>query len=337
MEAAVYPGDLSAQTAWNASRLQRHRVFARSQSHLRAQTVEAMGAITSTAEANGGDDGDDNDGDSPDNNDTVSSDTLYLAGMFYLKMASPVAKRGRRQRAPSRSIGAGGDEKLDPRWCRRAEALFLRAMQRRDTPPHPIALYMLGWVLEAGDREDIAGAERYYGHALQVQPMDPWMFLRLRKLTHGTLAYVQGCTVAAERRESEVRQEVWRMEGRGQRPFVSSDRRRRQQLKQQRRESQQNYSGTAGREVAHTDADPVVEASEAAEKLRQRLLLHQRVVKVADLQFSKMEAGLRNLNTPGKFVFVEPFWLERFLYAFSECDDWTHLLRCSKLMREGSE
>ena len=59
--------------------------------------------------------------------------------------------------------------------------------------------------------------------------------------------------------------------------------------------------------------------------------------KTVDSAFSLNEKGMKNfvsgLNTPSKFVLLEPFWMDRMLQSFSACDDWASLLRNSKEFR----
>lgn len=71
--------------------------------------------------------------------------------------------------------------------------------------------------------------------------------------------------------------------------------------------------------------------------LRQRQLLHDRVDKLATLRTSHLSKSLHGLQAIGKMVYIDPYWLERLLHAFSVCEDWSVLLRTSKGMREGSK
>merc|ERR1712127_1177741 len=81
----------------------------------------------------------------------------------------------------------------------RAKIYFTRAVQRSDSPPHPLALYMLGWLAEL--KGDLAAAERYYCYAVQLDPIDAMYYLKLQQLIKDTLTYVKGVVKGAEKSE----------------------------------------------------------------------------------------------------------------------------------------
>ena len=78
----------------------------------------------------------------------VATDVLYWYGMHKLGLS------------PRRGGGAEA-----------ARIFFTRAVQRTDCPPHPLALYMLGWLAEL--QGDLVVAERYYCYSMQLEPVDP--------------------------------------------------------------------------------------------------------------------------------------------------------------------
>ncbi len=67
--------------------------------------------------------------------------------------------------------------------------------------------------------------------------------------------------------------------------------------------------------------------------LRLRMNLHDRVAKLADLCFEKKGQNVFGLHPPSRFVLIDPYWLDRFFYSFTVCDDWSHLLKSSKSFR----
>jgi len=88
---------------------------------------------------------------------------------------------------------------------------------------------------------------------------------------------------------------------------------------------------------------------ETAEMLNQyqcRLHMHERIHEMARLKkysyrklISKLETTIRSRNGGKKVggmqplsrhVFVDGYWLERLLHAFSGCEDWAMLLQCSR-------
>ena len=67
--------------------------------------------------------------------------------------------------------------------------------------------------------------------------------------------------------------------------------------------------------------------------MRERMLLHDRVTKLATLRKTQLRNSIFGLHVPGKFVHLEPFWLEKAVHAFSECDDWAVMLRSTREFR----
>lgn len=67
--------------------------------------------------------------------------------------------------------------------------------------------------------------------------------------------------------------------------------------------------------------------------LRLRMNLHDRVGKLADLCFGKKGQDVFGVHPPSRFVLIDPYWLDRFFYSFTVCDDWSHLLKSSKSFR----
>ena len=78
--------------------------------------------------------------------------------------------------------------------------------------------------------------------------------------------------------------------------------------------------------------------------LLKRISLHERLKNIMksneykDISFSSEHEPHNNNNnncnlrfrTPGKFVYLDPFWLEKLQQSFAECDDWSWLLRSTK-------
>ena len=67
--------------------------------------------------------------------------------------------------------------------------------------------------------------------------------------------------------------------------------------------------------------------------LQKRCILHNRVEKFCELRFNKLQNQFVSLETPGKFIYYDIFWLENYLDCFVECEDWTWLMRCGQQFR----
>jgi len=182
----------------------------------------------------------------------------------------------------------------------KAHKYFTRSVQRSDCPPHPLGLYMLGWLSEL--KGDLAVAERYYCYAVQLDPIDVVHFLKLQSLVKDTLTFVKGLEKVTEKSE------VTRLS----------------LLKKKLKMRRKGVSVPIGKE-----GDETGEQAAGLLLVRRRLLLHERVHKLASLRCKEIGKRGQDLNTPGKCVYIDPFWRERALHAFSECDDWASLLRSS--------
>ena len=164
---------------------------------------------------------------------------------------------------------------------------------------------MLGWLAEL--QGDLKAAERYYCYALQLEPMDSLSFLRLKKLSKDTLSYVKGLAKTAEKAEVQ----------------------RKRVLKKKNKLRRRGVSVPVGFE-----ADETGEQAAALSTMRKRMLLHERVYKLAIMRKVQLGKKLVGLNVPGKCISLDPFWLERLLHAFTECDDWASLLRDSNTYKK---
>lgn len=212
----------------------------------------------------------------------------------------------------------GGQEAI-----KKSRALFLRATQRQDYPPHLLSLHKLGWIAEM--RRDLRAAERYYCAGLQQDPIDPYAFLQLTKLVGDTHAFVH------------------RLKGRSY-GGPGSDLERATSLQAQF-ESEQVEKGQSRaskgarkkpKKLAKKPPAPVEHVEPSADDialdaitLKQRKLLHERVKKLAALRTQQMKGHLEGMIMPGAFVYLEPMWLEQYMVSFSDCDDWAWLLKTS--------
>jgi tetratricopeptide (TPR) repeat protein len=224
----------------------------------------------------------------------VPPEVLYWYGMYYLKK------------------GSSSD-------LAKAKVLFTRAVQRKDCPPHPMSLYMLGWIAEIQD--DLTVAEKYYCYALQLEPMDPLNFLRLIQLSNDTLTFVK----TLKRRSEQIELKSKKM------------------AKRKRKNKKSSTADILGisyggdNDVFADEEDVHIHSSKSpsVESMKKRVLLHERVHRLSLLRKQQLKSEkIEGLHTPGKMIYIDPFWLDRLLYSFSQCDDWTFLLRASREFRE---
>jgi tetratricopeptide (TPR) repeat protein len=227
-------------------------------------------------------------------------EVLYWYGMFHMKKNS----------AKSMS---------------KAKVMFTRAVQRRDCSPHPMAVYMLGWIAEL--QCDYNLAEKYYCYSLQIEPMDPLNFLRLYTQVNDTLSFVTGLTKTSEqislRKKKMVKrkQKTIRIPSNNQFGISESRLVMNSKRKDEIDEDEENKA------IRKYGAIPNVA------EMRKRLILHERVVNLSKLKRKQLQKSLNGVSPPGKLVYIDPFWLDRLLYSFSQCDDWGWLMKSSKSIR----
>ena len=301
-------------------------------------------------------------------------DVLYWAGMYFIKKCTSNVNSKQKY---DKSGGLELPQDTDLNVLTKAKDLFIRAVQRMDCVPHPLSLHMLGWIEEhyncfteatgagagtsesmvnlAAYRQHLAVAERYYVYALQLDPIDPIMFIKLYRQIHDTLCYVRGLTRIAEHNERELNKRAARAES----TELSKKKKKKKKIAVSMSQNGNSLKHASGANASAKDSgsNDVNAANEQAHQLiyelanvmRQRLLLHERVYKLAQLRAGKLSKhinGLLNNNicgqksesnkdsskiTMGKFLHVEPFWLEKLFHVFSfEGDDWTWLLKSSK-------
>jgi len=78
---------------------------------------------------------------------------------------------------------------------------------------------------------------------------------------------------------------------------------------------------------------------ESISLLAKRVSLHERLKNIMKFHDHKeisfyaendTHNNISRFRTPGKFVYLDPFWLEKLQQSFAECDDWSWLLRSTK-------
>jgi hypothetical protein len=181
----------------------------------------------------------------------------------------------------------------------RAKELFLEAIQRTDASPHPLAVYMMGWLTELeGERRQ---AEQFYCYAAQLEPVDLLDYLRLVLIAEDTLGYVQELLKLASRAQHDDNHHATK-------------------------------KSTSKRRSKSNNND--IEVQHDIYEVRERLVMHERVVKLMHLRLAKMGKGATQLHPPKKFVNIDPLWLERLFQSFSICDDWSWLLKTSLEFRK---
>lgn len=208
-----------------------------------------------------------------------------------------------------------GSETHDPDLNFKAKELFKRAIQRRDYPPHPLALHMLGWMAEL--EGDIRAAERYYCHALQLEPIEPEMYLQLASAIKRTHDFVKSQAIAGKGKKLA-------------RSMSSS-------WKKKKRDRGGSFDAFSD-DFAKMAAEMHVESAEHGKlappiggdllmQSHKRMILHDRVLWLLNLRSKQMDKYIKGIYTPGKFVYLDAFWLDHLMHSFAECDDWATLLK----------
>ena len=218
-----------------------------------------------------------------------------------------------------------------------AKALFERAARRTDIPPHPPAVFMLGWMHELNG--DYSAAEKCYVYAVQTDPIEAGDLLRLQNIISDTHGYIRKLTSASQARH-----------------------RRQQIARERKRMNKRLYSGApGGGESDESDVEDMFQdgADEryahggptenwtferkknkkgkfkvpALSVMKARLVIHERLRQLVDLRVKGLGKYTSDRNIPGKFVLLDSFWLDKLLQAFSTCEDWATLLKNSSDFR----
>ena len=346
MEAAVYP-DLPGQIKRNNERAAKRLEILSNHGSSTLKSIEVMASLTQNDK-----------GDKRVGQEDAPPEVLYWAGMYYLKALA----------AYNESVHASSQPGAD--LLQKAKDLFVRAVQTVESTPHAMSLYMLGWIDEhfncsgrgvngPGEvsmreyRRHLASAEKYYCYALQLEPVEPVMYIKLYRLIQDTKRYVQGLCAASEREERVLDKEVNRT--------VDGHRKKGKKSKKKAAAAATDNRG-ALKHAKRTDVGPDANTEEVHQQvyevsnvMRERVLLHERVAKLAQLRAAKLAThidGLLNNSinrrgiassgggggtgsaSIGKFLYLEPFWCEKLFNVLSyEADDWTWMLKSSKTYR----
>jgi tetratricopeptide (TPR) repeat protein len=198
-------------------------------------------------------------------------------------------------------------QKDDDQHVTLAKSFFLRAVQRNDCPPHPLALYMLGWLAELNSEMD--AAEKYYCYAIQLESISNTQYLQLVGLVRDTLSFVK-CLLKSS---------------------LARDKTRKKLLIKKAKMRKRGISLPNGSEY-----DEKGELSSNLDFLRKRLMLHERLLTLAELRREGMSGLRQKINIPGRCIYIQTNWLNQLLHAFSICDDWASLFASSKDRSERS-
>lgn len=209
-----------------------------------------------------------------------------------------------------------------------------------------LALYRLG---ELAEREgNLEAAERHYVSAVQCEPMDPQAVLRLVCLVEAGLAGVKKIIRMLEvprRRKGGKKghkpKNAHQLDGSGTLSTYHPP------ARGNIHDSSLVHNLTALlsrplNPLPEEDADEdtpldgsadngLAQQGDALQEYQRRLLLHQRVHEMVTL---KRRAYRKTLSeaapaNPSHHMFVDSYWLERLLHAFSRCEDWARLHQCA--------
>ena len=191
-------------------------------------------------------------------------------------------------------------QKDDDQHIALAKSFFLRAVQRNDCDcsPHPLALYMLGWLAELNSEMD--AAEKYYCYAIQLEPISNTQYLQLVGLVRDTLSFVK-CLLKSSLARDKTHKKI---------------------LKKKAKMRKRGISVPNG-----IESDENGELSTHLDCLRKRLMLHERLLTLAELRREGMSGLRQNINIPGRCIYIQTNWLNQLLHSFSVCDDWASLFQ----------
>lgn len=227
----------------------------------------------------------------------------------------------------------------------RAKLLFATAAGYLGANPEgclfPLIMYQLGAISEA--EGDLYNAERQYEQSLQHNDLHPLTLLRL-------IVNIEDSLFAVKTRLRKIKE-----------PFMgkSSKKKRKKQKKgnntklnpadstfsdfegQRERLKQQDdqYAQFAplmqplqGQGDGEDDDEPLPMHNTEASLLLKKMMLHQRIQETAMIKKFSYQKILKDIPkaavmTKISYVYLDTDWMQRSLYSFSKCEDWTHMLK----------
>ena len=175
---------------------------------------------------------------------------------------------------------------------------------QKTTKHHPLSVYMLGWISEI--ENDLISAEKLYTYVLQLNyEAEPYKFLQLLAAVKETLLSTQLCL----QKEMELKT---KKSGK-KKPFKKS--------------KDGNIPNSVTNNFVKIYGSGIGDEYEKVLRLKFRIFLHEKMLELGKIQQLKMFDLCENLCVPSPFTFIEKNWKERLLSAFSQCDDWSWLLK----------
>ena len=175
---------------------------------------------------------------------------------------------------------------------------------QKTTKHHPLSVYMLGWISEI--ENDLISAEKLYTYVLQLNyDAEPYKFLQLLAAVRETLLSTQLCL------QKEI--EIKTKKSGKKKPFKKS--------------KDGNISNSVINNFVKIYGSGIGDEYEKVLRLKLRIFLHEKMLELGKIQQLKMFDLCENLCVPSPFTFIERNWKERLLSAFSQCDDWSWLLK----------
>ena len=211
-----------------------------------------------------------------------------------------------------------------------------------------LAFYRLGELAE--HQNDLVVAEQYYQYAVQCEPMEPISILRLYSLVESGLKGTKKLIQLLEKTNNkQKKKKLLKKKKQSHHTGLDSS----GTLSTYHPPATSKQKGTSAlvhnltellnkplltvSEGMHT-SDELLEESdayqpggqlaEAFEEYERRLLLHQRVYEAVVLKRRSYRKAVGDCAPSlSHHVFVDSYWLERLLHAFSGCEDWAVLLK----------
>ena len=174
---------------------------------------------------------------------------------------------------------------------------------RKTTKHHPLSVYMLGWISEI--EGDLISAEKLYTYVIQLNyKTESYKFLQLLAAIKQILNSTRKCL------QIELKSKTKKSGKKKFKKIIDGE-----------------MTNSVMNNFVEIYGSGTGDESEKLLRFKLRIFLHEKMLELGEIQKMKMFDLCDSLCVPSNFVFIEENWKERLLVAFSQCDDWSWLLK----------
>ena len=179
--------------------------------------------------------------------------------------------------------------------------------------PHALSVHMLGFIAEI--EGDLRTAENLYSYALQIDlKKEPIQYVQLRGIVRDTASNTS--TYLTKILESNK---------------VGKDGKVEKKKKIKKKKDSMNNSH---QNLVEKFGAGKGDNREIIPRLELRNLLHNRVLRLLEIQDVGMKEYVEGMERCGTCISIERNWKENLFYSFSDCDDWSWMLKIAMIKQK---